>query len=209
MEIFTSDKFIPASDIESSASECLREYCKKKGLKEIPLPIPIEDIIETMGLILLFDEMEENILGSLAKKGDEKLVCINEAILPENGGHGGRLNFTLAHEVGHYRLHWHFFNPKQGDLLNPNRNMIVCRDFENEKAEKAEKPKKPSSEIQADMFAAFLLMPKDMIIREYIEIAKKDELFFLECTMADKFNVSMQAMCYRLERMGLTKKEAI
>lgn len=82
--------------------------------------------------------------------------------------------FTLAHELGHYFL-------KHGSRMRDTKEQLVKRD---------------PAEMAANRFAAELLMPEDKV-REY---AKN---FLSVEKMAEKFNVSEQAMVNRLKNLSL------
>ena len=89
---------------------------------------------------------------------DERLVVINEKI----SGHEGRMNFTAAHEVGHIQLH-------VPDLIeDEKKDTIMCRsNDENIKS------KRDPREVEADMFAAYLLMPSKEVRSSFFRMNKK------------------------------------
>lgn len=101
----------------------------------------------------------------------ERCIFINEND-PET-----RQNFTLAHELGHFFLHMQ--NDSDGVIISfrGDRNPI---------------------EREADIFASELLMPKELVEREYRKIP-----FPTVSYLASEFGVSKEAMRYRLEEMGL------
>ena len=106
-------------------------------------PIPIEDIIEKhLKIGIEFDDMhrlfevprsgfgfEPDILGAIFF--DERRIVIDESLDPEeNPSKEGRYRFTLAHEVGHWRLHRHLFarDPAQSSLVQrTGAAVVVCR----------------------------------------------------------------------------------
>ena len=89
-----------------------------------------------------------------------------------------RRRFTIAHELGHYFLH-------DGD-----KTFVNFRGLSTPK------------ERQADKFAAELLMPEKRLREEH------GKLFFpLVSQLAERFNVSKEAMRYRLDEMGLSSIE--
>ena len=74
----------------------------------------------------------------------------------------GRYRYTLAHEVGHWRLHRHLFSsdPAQVSLFNePAPPSIVCR------SSQAKEP----VEWQADFYASCLLMPRKLVMAAWDE----------------------------------------
>ena len=146
------------SEIELKASKLLSDFYKHKK-QEILTPIPVIDILEYLGYDIDFrnDGIYEDIsiLGGVIPK--KKIVELNE-ILTENEG---RLNFTVAHEIGHIILH----------LSDSNQN-VMYRDHKNCKDDIEEKNKK-RIEIEADKFASYLLMPRNIIKNAFFKSYKK------------------------------------
>jgi len=96
-----------------------------------------------------------------------------------------RQRITVAHELGHYFLHKTSFEDTDEVLFrNIQWNLY---------------------ELQANQFAAELLMPKIMIIKygESIADRSKSKPHFVKL-MSETFMVSKKAMQYRLYNMGLT-----
>ena len=147
--------FISDSDIEHATQELLRKYSKKSGVVVRP-PIPVDDIIEGyFKLDLAFTDLRDmlgipDVLGATFLK--EERVFIEESL--ELDGKEGRIVFTMAHEVGHWYLHRPLIEMEQvtaplfGAKDVPEQPAIVCRSGQ-----------RGSAEIQADRFAARLLMP--------------------------------------------------
>lgn len=149
--------FIKGSEIEHAATETLRRYAKATGTLPRP-PIPIDGIIESLfGLTLEVEDLKArlgvgDVLG--ATWFDEQIVRVDTSLEAE--GKEGRFAFTLAHEGGHWTLHrplWEaekvtrpLFAGAPGKDPPP---AIVCR------ASQA----KARAEVQADQYAAALLMP--------------------------------------------------
>lgn len=103
-----------------------------------------------------------------------------------------RSRFSIAHELGHYLLH-----KDSRSLFIDKRNFAVYH--RNELSSTGE----DRLEIEANRFAAALLMPTDMLRNE---ITKND--FDLgdeevQSSLAKRFNVSTQAMAYRLASLGM------
>ena len=221
-------KYLRVEEIESSALYLLAEYGRKFDLVQSP-PVPVEEILEChIELHLDFDDLPKklgisDVLG--ATWIQEKQVLIDRSLDPTlHTSIEGRYRFTLAHELGHWELHRHLFqsNPGQGLLFNEApAPAIVCRTSS----------RKEPIEWQADTFAGYLLMPKEMIfqawkkhygcLEPYIaakEIAhlsaygslSEDKYPVVEISrkLASDFLVSGQAMQIRLNNLGLIKTEA-
>ena len=101
----------------------------------------------------------------------------------ENSLTGQRI--AVAHELGHYFLHKASFEDTE-EILFRNIQWDLY-------------------ELQANQFAAELLMPKTMIIKygEPVADQSKSKPHFVKL-MAQTFMVSREAMQYRLYNMGLT-----
>ncbi|MEG2000549.1 MAG: ImmA/IrrE family metallo-endopeptidase, partial [Evtepia sp.] len=140
----------------------------------------------------------------------------------------GRYRYTLAHEVGHICLHLpdEIAKAKQGDLWDDAKPFVFSVFRKEDYAIVA--PKDPK-EWQADRFAKYLLMPTQLIYSAWNEIFGPDhgpENVFDEMEelrkiavrpeyvraqivrdMAEIFDVSAEAMQYRLVGMKLLEVE--
>ncbi len=155
--------FISPEQMELEIHSLLAEYGSQHGQILEP-PIPIDEITEIyLQLALDFVDTKElfgvdGVFGALWV--EDQRVGIDHSLEPEsNPKMLGRYHFTLAHEVGHWRLHRRKFQKRvvtQPSLLpnDPHRPNYICRDGDNDPIE-----------LQADMFAAMLLMPEAMVRR--------------------------------------------
>ncbi|MGD2272826.1 MAG: ImmA/IrrE family metallo-endopeptidase [Desulfobacterales bacterium] len=213
--------WLPKKRIHKKAEGVITDYESKTGNQVAP-PIPIEDIIESglnlkRGCIEFEDDtMGGDILGATFVR--ERMVCVNAKLLQSR--HEGRLNFTWAHEAGHWVLHRQFIVlEKRSDSAG---GKILCRTRD---------IKKPM-EWQADYFAACLLMPDAFVHRAFQEVFGRwplqvcnvtskmnGPLYFDPCVknwhcIADSVreaggfsNVSKQAMIIRLQDLGWVVNE--
>lgn len=153
------------------------------------LPVPVDNIVDSvLGLrVRNVEDMSKapgcedllpgDVSGLLLTGLGEIWVDANEA-----GQWDTRRRFTVGHEVGHYLIH------------NDGRPQIFCRKadiVEDEEPRDTPTPK-PVAELQADAFAAALLMPAHLI-REQAETCDRN----LDI-MKERFNCSHKAMKYRL-----------
>lgn len=151
-------------------------------------PVKVDKIAEKLKATLSFEpfEGEDGISGILYR--DEK-----QTVIGINSTHSKvRQRFTIAHEIGHLVLH-------DGDLFVDQTMRINFRDKRSSLAEN-------QHEIEANKFAAELLMPREMIKREVMKrIAKKKVATEsqLITELARVFDVSEQAMGYRLFNLGM------
>ncbi len=95
-----------------------------------------------------------------------------------------RQRFTIAHELGHYFLH-------------PNKISFV--DYRDNKKNVLRGPK----EVQANQFAAALLMPRKFLEKDVAAIASEGLTEEHVGFLAKKYNVSDEAMTFRLMNLHL------
>jgi Zn-dependent peptidase ImmA (M78 family) len=154
----TEYPFISSKEIENVAIQLLNDYNDKTG-KSIKPPIPVFELIEYLGYDLSFETdgvyEDPNYLGGLII--DDKKVEINENMSNQEG----RMHFTMAHEIGHIKLHVPILMEQKA------RENILCR-----KDEGFEGTKKDPKEWQADTFAAYLLMPTDRVNDAFTKISQ-------------------------------------
>jgi predicted transcriptional regulator len=149
-------------------------------------PIPVDRVARDLGLHVRHVPFEGEISGSLIRSGEDALVGVNSM------HHENRQRFTLAHEIGHFLLH-------KGDRVILDRSFRVnLRDTNGKSMEDPE-------EIEANFFAAELLMPEEFLVNSLrhkkIDIEEDD---IIE-TLANKYKVSPQAMAYRLVNLGFLR----
>lgn len=150
-------------------------------------PVPVERIAEHCGAALRFEPFEGDMSGLLYRDGERTIIGINSS----DGV--ARQRFTISHELGHLRLH-------TGRAMFVEKHVQVnLRNSISSSATNAE-------EIEANRFAAELLMPSSLVTREASRRLEKNastsrDLLISE--MADAFRVSRQAMEIRLTNLGI------
>lgn len=134
--------------IEGAADQLLDQYRDFAGAFD--LPVPVESIAEHF----LEYDLEITDEGLFADPGflggisfETNTIFVNASIEDNEG----RYTFTIAHEIGHHILHKELY-----DELIADRSQILCR----------EEKKKPLIEMQADRFAAALLIPRRILVDE-------------------------------------------
>ncbi|OGN36105.1 MAG: hypothetical protein A2568_03115 [Candidatus Yanofskybacteria bacterium RIFOXYD1_FULL_44_17] len=148
-------------------------------LESKTLPIPVEDIATRHG-IKISRAPSKDFSGLLIRKNGHALIGVNSNEAPV------RQRFTIAHELGHYFLH-------------PRKDAFV--DYRDNKKEIMRTP----TERHANMFAAALLMPQSLLSKDFINIAK-DGFTEVELEkLAEKYQVSENAMRFRLINLNLRK----
>ncbi len=102
-----------------------------------------------------------------------------------------RQRFTIAHELGHLILH------VESDLHIDERFPIGLRSGISAMAV-------DDNEIEANQFAAELLMPAEMITRD-VELLVRLDVDKAISRLAKKYQVSTEAMSIRLSTLGFVK----
>ena len=165
--------FLHEKQIERDAVCLLQEYSEKLQTIVAP-PVPIDDIAELhLQLILEYKDFRSlfpfaDVHGAIWF--EEGRIGIEKSLDPAtNPNRRGRYHFTLAHEIGHWRLHRQHYLKDPGERLlfdngTPKPDM-VCRSSER---------KKPV-EWQADAYAANLLMPRKLIFDAWSAFRNGDE----------------------------------
>jgi Zn-dependent peptidase ImmA (M78 family) len=145
-------------------------------------PIPVEAIAEMAGATIHLEQFEEDVSGVLIR-GDSHCVIGVQKMHSE-----GRRRFTIAHELGHLLLH-------DGKPIRVDKAFRV-----NWRKDSSSKPR-DVEEIEANAFAAKLLMPTDMIEQAHGESSFEVEDETEVVRLAKLFGVSNQAMNFRLNQL--------
>lgn len=166
------------------ADSLARELLQQHGQQHAP--IDVEAIAHAQGLQVVRRFLETNTSGLLIRNGDAAVLGVNSS------NHPRRQRFTIAHELGHYLLH-------QGrPLLVDSTVRINKRDDLSSTATNRE-------EIEANAFAANILMPPDLI---FAAVAASPGALLrnpeqLAVHLARQFEVSEQAMSFRLHNLAI------
>ena len=135
------------------------------------VPVPVKRVAETLGYICMdFDASGDlvDVLGAIDY--NQATIWVNQS-QPVN-----RKRFTIAHEIGHAVLH-------------PQEDIVDYRvDIEGPKDRK---------EVQANKFAAELLMPEEFFRGAWVESGSDLS------AVAASFAVSADAASYRARDLGL------
>jgi Zn-dependent peptidase ImmA (M78 family) len=169
-----------ARKIDTQAANLLR----KLGL--LSVPADVEAVAERLGARVVFEDMEDDVSGFLLREKGVSTIAINKQ------HHPNRRRFTLAHECGHLFLHAH-----QGDRLWLDKTLFF-RDGSSSGDQFAE--------IQANQFAAGLLMPEQLLRENLGEDGPVNDVDVVRLSL--KFQVSERAMTVRLISLGLLQPVA-
>ena len=149
-------------------------------------PVPVEKIVEALGLEVRRAPAEDDLSGFLYRDRQKKTATIGV----NSTHHTNRQRFTLGHELGHYLLHDY-------DGIHVDRRFQIK--LRNAKSSEGT----DDEEKEANLFAAELLMPKQMVEAainsvEGLDLEDQQDLNDL----ATQFNVSVQAIAFRLAYLG-------
>ena len=176
--------FVPEATIEGAAATLWRTH-------RLEPAFDVERLLDELNLGLVWEPVEDPVGHKLLAQLEPRTarVILNERHFEELEAKGGRLRrFTLAHEIGHWQIHAEAIRSGTLSLFVGDR--IWCR------AGSREQP-----EIQADIFAAALLIPQDRLRPLLPTTPWQGWPPVYE--LADRFIVSVSAMRVRLERLKL------
>jgi Zn-dependent peptidase ImmA (M78 family) len=143
-------------------------------------PVPIERVAKSAGFRLIKEHLDSDFSGFYVMRAGIPTIGINIAHPPV------RQRFTIAHEIGHAKLHAidHYDREFRRD---PNSATATDPD-----------------EIDANSFAANLLMPAEWIHERWAETTDLFDNEWVVRTARD-FGVSTQSLMYRIENLGLLR----
>jgi Zn-dependent peptidase ImmA (M78 family) len=175
------------------SSEKIREEAEKVLIAHAIKrpPVPVEKLAALLGATVKYSPFEGELAGVLARDGSRTVIGVNSS------HHSNRQRFTIAHECGHLLLH-------EGEAYVDKTFRVNWRDDVSSQAVDAH-------EIEANRFAAELLMPYKML-REDLQTHDIDlESEVAIKTLAKRYGVSLQAMTHRItnlleERMNTRRK---
>ena len=155
------------------------ELLQKHGV--VSPPVPVEEITAGLGAQVALENFKDEISGLLVRRPGSIIIGVNKSQSPT------RRRFTIAHEIGHLVMH-------SGAL----EAVHIDKNFEVHLRSAASSTAEDVAEIEANAFAASLLMPRDMVIADVDGEMLDFEDPRLVKRLADRYQVSTQAMTFRL-----------
>ena len=147
-------------------------------------PVPVEQLAERMGARVRYAPFDGQMSGLLHRSEDG-----NRAVIGVNSRHPTvRQRFSIAHELGHLALHKPAFQIDQHAFVS----------FRNSKSSSASDP----HEVEANQFAAALLMPEAFLRACLDQLGENPDVEESIRRLAQRFDVSAQAMTIRLTSLG-------
>ena len=172
-----------------SREECedaARSVLSREGVDR--WPVKVDRIAKMAGIKVQYSPLDDELSGMAFYKDDIAVIGVNAR------HHVRRQRFTIAHEIGHFELH--------DTVLR--KGMHVDKVITMLNRDPSSASGTISIEIEANQFAAELLMPRALVLR-YME----EEGLDYGCVpddeameaMARAFNVSTTAMTYRIAKI--------
>lgn len=153
------------------------------------LPVNVEAIARSLGLDVVKADLGPDVSGLLVFNGAKGQVYFNQK------DHEVRRRFTIAHEIGHHYLRHQF---ESGAHVHVDRGNYISQ--RGPRSSDGIDPK----EVEANQFAASLLMPSKMLRARIAKMPKAKPLLDHHVSLlAREFQVSEQAMTIRLTGLGL------
>jgi Zn-dependent peptidase ImmA (M78 family) len=166
-------------EIEKSVATLL----KKHSITEPP--VPVERIARAEGLPIIETVYSGDVSGALIRSNGLVGIAVNTT------HHPNRRRFTVAHELAHFQL------KHEGEHVD--------RDFTVLRRDDRSSEANDWLEIEANAYAACLLMPREFLLRD-LRVNFKGDLDLSEehlATIAKRYKVSTTALNYRLINLGL------
>lgn len=157
-------------------------------------PVPVEEICERLGLYVVYEALPHDTSSVLIRQPNgRQVIGVNAMQAPR------RQRFSLAHELGHALLH-------VSDGPPTGEEAVVSRPLEILFRDGLAGQGTDEIEIAANNFAAALLMPPDLVRARFQKRwnqATTRRLDSVIAALAEDFDVSDQAMRYRLVNLGM------
>jgi Zn-dependent peptidase ImmA (M78 family) len=164
-----------------------RDLLRSQSIAEPP--VPIEQIAISLGAqIVRNDSDDDDLSGFLIRDRHHHTILIG--VNPNHHPH--RQRFTIAHEIGHLLLH-----KDEGIHVDDEESM-----FRIDRRDVTSAAGTDVQEREANLFAAEILMPKRFVDHAVRSFELLDENAIAQ--LARLFNVSSQALTFRLTALGYT-----
>lgn len=152
-------------------------------------PVPVKDMAISEGLQVIETSIAGDVSGALLRSHGAAVIIVNQ------DHHPNRQRYSVGHELAH-----HFLN-HEGEREHVDWQFTVLR-RDGKSSEGTD-----ANEIEANFFAANLLMPKDFLRSDVSQLARfNGEAALGEediKKLARRYVVSPLAMSYRLVSLGL------
>lgn len=166
--------------------EAAMNLLEKAGV--IAPPIDVVAIAHILQADVRFASLDDAVSGMLVQEKGRTIIGVNAT------HHEVRQRFTIAHELGHLTLH------SDQKFYVDHSFAIRMRDG---KSSLAVDP----DEIEANSFAAEILMPAHMLREDIRDLSIDYESDSAISALASRYKVSVQAMTFRLTNLGFIESQ--
>jgi Zn-dependent peptidase ImmA (M78 family) len=149
-------------------------------------PVPVVQIAKAQGARIFYKSLEDDLSGFIYREKDQTVIGVNTHQAPV------RQAFTIAHELGHLLLH------------DQDEQLHVDRDFSIRLRSGVSSEGTDESEMEANLFAAELLMPSTLLASDLENVKRLDDNGVT--ALAKKYGVSTQALLIRLSSLGYIRE---
>jgi Zn-dependent peptidase ImmA (M78 family)/transcriptional regulator with XRE-family HTH domain len=172
---------IPPGPIDRFAEHCAQQERARLNLGAHQPILKLSRVLEAAGVNVFFDVLDSKLAGLYLFVPDFGYCILVNSLHPSD-----RRRWTIAHEYGHFL----------SDRDKPGIDYLKAM------------ARRPENEKFADVFAAAFLMPETGIHQRFYEEVDRTGDFTVGdlCRMADFYLVSLHAMTWRLEALGLLPK---
>jgi Zn-dependent peptidase ImmA (M78 family) len=168
----------PRASIENTATEI------RIAAGQTEIPVDVVQIANHLGCKVVLENFSDELSGILLRQSSGNIIAVSASDGPL------RRRFTIAHECGHLALE------HVGEVFI-DKQVVNRRDSNSSLAV-------DNQEIEANQFAASLLMPRDEVVKFLDSLLSTNRIrVVLIELMATAFKVSRPAMEYRLVNLGL------
>jgi Zn-dependent peptidase ImmA (M78 family) len=171
-------------EIEAKARALLAKY------KITRAPVPVEELAQHLGARLSYSPLDSELSGMVFIRDGDPIIGVN-ASHPRN-----RQRFTVAHEIAHLVLH----RQQITDAVHVDKRFSESFAPLNRDARSSLGTK--LIEIEANQFAAALLMPRDLLQPALTELDLDIEDEEALQQLARQFKVSTAALQYRIRSLS-------
>lgn len=147
-------------------------------------PVPVRRLARMVGAEVHLAPYQGELAGSAIRTPQGMIIGVNA------GQPATRQRFTIAHEIGHL-------------LLHPGRPLLLDEKLRVSRRDERSSMATDVEEMEANQFAAELLMPEVFVRRDVetsLPLDIETEIFIAE--LARRYAVSPQAMTIRLTALG-------
>jgi Zn-dependent peptidase ImmA (M78 family) len=175
------------SEIETRAWRALT----RAGTFDAPTAVPVHEVARALGLTVELAALGDGVSGVLVVNDGVGVIGVNRAHAPV------RQRFSIAHEIGHFELH-----RSEGQVFIDKGFGKVTAFFRDSTSGTGV----DRQEIEANAFAAALLMPRQLVEQAFTSLSADFDLGGDDAALdrlARLFGVSREAMSFRLSNLGL------